>query len=412
MSDFVMPSLGPDMEAGTLVEWLTKTGQQVKRGDVVAVVETEKGAIEIEIFESGIISEIVVPVGTKVPVGTLLARLGGPADRAGAAAPISALAAVLELPAAVPQMPPLAAQPVASPAVPPVTPKIAASPAGEARPRITPAARQRAAELGVPLGGIKGSGIEGAIALADIEAAAAQPPAQQVTPSPRTRRSGFDTVAMRNAIAAAMTRSKREIPHYYLGTTVNLGPALAWLESTNRERPPATRLLPAALFLKATAKALRKTPELNGFWESGAFRAGAGLHIGWAIALRGGGLVAPGILDAGERTLDDLMAALRDLIQRARNGGLRSSELNLPTITVTSLGERGAELVFPIINLPQVASVGFGRVIARPWVVEDALAIRPVVTVSLAGDHRNSDGHRGGLLLNEIERLLQQPEAL
>ena len=400
MSDFLMPSLGADMEAGILVEWLVKPGQHVNRGDVVAVVETEKGAIEIEIFESGEISELVVPVGAKVPVGTLLARLGGPV--ASAPGPIAAVA-----PAASPRLPTTV---VAAPS--PAAPKIPVAPPVETRPRVTPAARRRAAEFGVPLAGLKGSGVEGAVALADIEAAAAAPPVPSAVSEPAARRRGFDPAAMRKAIAAAMARSKREIPHYYLGSPVNLGPALAWLEAVNRERTPAERLLPAVMFLKATARAIAKSPELNGFWEDGSFRAGTGVHVGWAIALRGGGLIAPAILDAGERTLDELMVALRELVQRARNGGLRSSELSLPTVTVTSLGERGAEAVLPVIYPPQVASVGFGRIAMRPWVVAEAVAVRPVVQVTLAGDHRASDGHRGGLLLAEIDRLLQEPEAL
>jgi len=400
MSDFLMPSLAADMEAGTLVEWLVKPGQKVKRGDVIAVVETEKGAIEIEIFESGEISEIVVPVGTKVPVDTLLARLGGPPRPV--AAPIPATA-----PAAAPEPPP-----AVKPAPPPAAPKVSVPPTGEPRPRITPVARRRAAELGVPLAGLKGSGVEGAVALADVEAAAAMPSVRVGTSAPAARRRGFDPAAMRKAIGVAMARSKREIPHYYLSATVNLGHALAWLEVVNRERTPSARRLPAVLFLKATARAIANSPELNGFWENGGFRPGDGVHVGWAIALRGGGLVAPAILDADQRTLDDLMDALRELVQRARNGRLRSSELSLPTVTVTSLGERGAESVLPVIYPPQVASIGFGRITIRPWVVAEAIAARPLVTVTLAGDHRASDGHRGGLLLAEIDRLLQEPERL
>ena len=157
---------------------------------------------------------------------------------------------------------------------------------------------------------------------------------------------------------------------------------------------------------------MAKTPELNGFWEDGSFRPGAAVHVGWAIALRGGGLIAPAIRDADRRSLDELMAAMRDLVRRARGGGLRGSELTDPTITVTSLGERGAESVLPIIYPPQVAMVGFGRIVTRPWVVDGAIGPRPVVTVTLAGDHRASDGHRGGLLLAEIDRLLQEAETL
>jgi pyruvate dehydrogenase E2 component (dihydrolipoamide acetyltransferase) len=275
---------------------------------------------------------------------------------------------------------------------------------------MTPAARRRAAELGLDPRGIQGTGPDGTISLADVEAAACGAPA--ATPALRAPRPGFDPAAMRKAIAAAMARSKREIPHYYLTQTIDLRCALAWLEEANRARPPTERLLPAALFLKATALALRKSPELNGIWQQDAFLPGVGIHVGWAIALRGGGLIAPAIHDADQRSLPELMVALRDLVQRARTGGLRSSELTDPTITVTSLGERGAETVIGVIYPPQVAIVGFGRIIERPWAVDGALAVRPVVSLSLAADHRASDGHRGGLLLAEIERLLQEPQAL
>jgi pyruvate dehydrogenase E2 component (dihydrolipoamide acetyltransferase) len=166
------------------------------------------------------------------------------------------------------------------------------------------------------------------------------------------------------------------------------------------------------LFLRAVALAMAKLPELNGFWEENRFRPGDGIHTGWAIALRGGGLVAPAIRDADKRSLDELMAAMRDLVQRARSYGLRSSEISDPTVTITSLGDRGAESVLPIIYPPQVAMIGIGRVVTRPWVVDGAIGPRPVVTLTLAGDHRASDGHRGGLLLAEIERLLQEAETL
>ena len=172
---------------------------------------------------------------------------------------------------------------------------------------MTPAARRRAAELGLSPSGIRGTGPDGTISLADVEAAASRGPV--ATPVQRAPRPGFDPAEMRKAIAAAMARSKREIPHYYLTQTVDLRRALAWLEEANRERPPTERLLPAVLFLKATALALRKVPELNGFWQKDAFLPGAGIHVGWAIALRGGGLIAPAIHDADQKSLAELMAA-------------------------------------------------------------------------------------------------------
>jgi pyruvate dehydrogenase E2 component (dihydrolipoamide acetyltransferase) len=273
---------------------------------------------------------------------------------------------------------------------------------------VSPAARRLASERGVDLQQLTGTGPGGAITLADVEAAQAKQPPAEVT----RRRTGFDPAAMRQAIGAAMSRSKREIPHYYVTQTVEISAALRRLEQMNSERPPPRRVLPAAMFLRAIALALAKTPELNGFWEDGRFRPGDGLHIGWAIALRGGGLLAPAIRDAGLRTLDELMAAMRDLVQRARASGLRGSELSDPTVTVTSLGDRGAESVLPIIYPPQVAMIGVGRIVTRPWVVDGAIGPRPVVTMTLAGDHRASDGHRGGILLAEIDRLLQEAETL
>lgn len=225
-------------------------------------------------------------------------------------------------------------------------------------------------------------------------------------------RGGFDAAQMRQAIAAAMSRSKREIPHYYLGGTIDFGAASTWLQDINRDRPPEQRLLPAALLLRAAAKALLEVPQFNGFFEDGRFRAGAGIHVGWAIALRGGGLVAPAIHDADRKAPPELMGALRDLVQRARAGGLRSSELTDPTVTVTSLGERGAESVLGVIYPPQVAIVGFGRVVQRPWCVEGRVEPRPVLAVSLAADHRVSDGHLGGRLLAAIDEALQHPEQL
>ena len=389
MTDFLMPSLGADMEAGTLAEWLVKPGDAVKRGDVVAVVETDKGAIEIEIFNDGVVSELVVPVGARVPVGTVLARLG---DTAQTPAPKPPLAPAVAAPS--PPTPPSASPPSASP------------PSAPARPRSSPAARRLAAARGIDLARMAGSGPGGAIVLADLEAPRPAAPRGDLA-----ARRGFDPAAMRLAIGSAMSRSKREIPHYYLSETIDCTAALAWLERRNRDRAPPERVLPAALFVRAVALALAKTPELNGYWQDGHFQPGGGVHIGWAIALRGGGLVAPAIRDADALSVDGIMAAMRDLVLRARGARLRGSELTAPTITITSLGDRGAEAVWPIIYPPQVAMVGIGRIVTRPWVVGGSIAARPVVTLTLAGDHRASDGHLGGRFLAEIGRRLQEIEA-
>jgi pyruvate dehydrogenase E2 component (dihydrolipoyllysine-residue acetyltransferase) len=390
MSDFKMPALGADMEAGTLVEWCVKLGDRVKSGDVIAVVETQKGAIEVEVFLDGVVSNILVPVGERVPVGTILARIDGAGEAAAATEPLAVAARTPAPPRAAPEV--RRAEPAAAQA---------------SRQKVTPVARRRAAELHLDLTVLKGSGVEGSIRLADVEAAAK---AARAAPAPIKR--GLDLTEMRKAIAAAMSRSKREIPHYYLSETVDLHAAFVWLERFNGDRPPIERILPAVLFLRAAALALHEQPKLNGFYENGAFVPGDGVHVGWAIALRGGGLIAPAIRDADKKPLAELMAAMRDLVERARRGGLRGSELTSPTVTVTNVGDRGAEMVTGVIYPPQVALVGFGRVVARPWVVEDRIESRPVVSLSLAADHRVTDGHLGGLYLAAVVRLLQEPEKL
>jgi pyruvate dehydrogenase E2 component (dihydrolipoamide acetyltransferase) len=391
MIDFKMPALGADMESGTLVEWLVKPGDAVAPGAVVAVVETQKGAIEIETFAKGRVVDILVPVGEKVPVGKVLAHIDdGKAPAAPSPAPVAAPVAV----------PPPA--PVAPPAVKPPP----APPAGAAgRIEASPVARRRAAELGLDLSRLSGTGPHGSIRLADVEG---YRPAE----TPRAPRGKFDAAEMRKAIAAAMSRAKREIPHYYLSDSLDMSRALAWLENFNAGQPPDRRLLPAVLFLKASALALRQAPQLNGTFVDGAFVPGEGVHIGWAVSLRGGGLIAPAIRDVDRKPLVEVMAAMRDVIQRARSGGLRSSELSSATITITSLGDRGAEAAQGIIYPPQVAIVGFGRIAPRPWVVDGRIEARPIVTASLAADHRVTDGHTGGLFLEALRNIVREPEAL
>jgi pyruvate dehydrogenase E2 component (dihydrolipoamide acetyltransferase) len=443
-----MPSLGSDMESGKLIEWRVKPGDRVRRGDIVAVVETQKGAIDVEIFDSGVVDALRVQPGAEVPVGTVLATVRGEgAAGAEPAAPPPASKLAPTLAAAPPPPAETGTAPAvpegAAPPCPPAPPlqTVRASPAARKRaaelgidlstlrgsgpagaitladlpltapppakaPRAAPSVRQRALELGVDLASITGSGAKGAITLEDVQRAAAPP----TPPSPA--KAPFDPQAMRRAIAAAMTRAKREIPHYYLATTADFEPALRFIEAVNADRDPDGRLLYAVLLLKATALALREVPELNGFWRADRFEPSPAVHIGVAVALRRRGLIAPAIHDVADKNLDTPMAELKDLVQRARAGGLRSSELTDPTITLSSLGDNGVERVYPIITPPQVAVVGAGSVVRRPWVVGEGLAVRRTITLTLAGDHRVSDGHRGALFLAALDRLLQTPEAL
>ncbi|BDG02258.1 dihydrolipoamide acetyltransferase family protein [Anaeromyxobacter oryzae] len=399
MGDFRMPSLGADMEAGTLVEWKVKPGDAVRRGNVVAVVETDKGAIDVEIWEDGIVDALRVEPGTKVPVGTVLAVVRG--TGAAAAPPVTAAAP------APPAAPELARAPQ-----PPPAPAVAVAPAPHGRVRASPAARARARELGVDPALVRGTGPDGAVTVADVEAAARgaapAPPAPPVVPAPAAPAPGPPPI--RQAIAAAMARSKREIPHYYLGTEIDLSRALGWLAAENARRPVTERLLPVVLLLKAIARAVREVPEVNGFYVDGAFRPATAVHLGVAISLRQGGLIAPALHDVDQKPLGDLMRELNDLVARTRRGGLRSSELADATLTVTSLGDLGVGTVYGVIYPPQVALVGLGRVQQRPWVVDGRVEPRPVMVATLSGDHRVSDGIRGAQFLAALERLLQVPE--
>ncbi len=410
MADFLMPSLGADMEVGTVLQWLVKPGDAVKRGDIVAVVDTEKATIEVEIFQTGVIQKIVVPEGEKVPVGTLLAVLAVDGE-------------VVPAPPEVKPKPVTLTAPPPAPA--PVIAKPPARPAAPHRMHISPLAMRVAMDLKVDLATVKGTGPDGAITKADVERAAKAPPMPPTPPAAATVEAPAPAApakpavapidhhaAMRKVIAAAMARSKREIPHYYLGTHIDMSKAMAWLQAENLKRPVTERLLYSVLLLKAVALAVHEVPEMNGFWIDGAFKRSEAVHVGVAISIRQGGLIAPAIHDVDKKRLGEIMVSLRDLVKRVRAGVLRSSEIAEATITVTSLGEQGVETVFGVIYPPQVALVGFGKIVEQAWARDGMVGARPIMMARLSGDHRASDGHRGGLFVAAIERLLQEPEKL
>ena len=388
MIEFKLPSLGADMDKGKLLEWKVKLGEPVKRGQVVAVVDTSKAAVDVEIWQDGTMFEQLIPIGETVPVGTVIATLLQPGET-----PEQAASRKREAPAARPA--PKPAAPAAAVAAP--TP----APLAQRRP-VSPAARRRALELNIDIEKIAGTGPHGAVTVEDVEKGLAR-----AEPAPADR-----YAEMRKAIAAAMSRSKREIPHYYLSETIPMQRAAEWLARENEKRPVTERILMGALQLKAVALALAKAPELNGFWLDGKFQAATGVHIGVAISIRQGGLIAPAIHDVDRKSLPELMRALSDLVSRARAGSLRSSEMSDPTITVTNLGEQGVEAVFGVIYPPQVALVGFGRLETRAWTESGALRAVPLVTASLSGDHRASDGIRGARFLAGLRERLQHPEEL
>ena len=374
MIEFKLPSLGADMDEGTLLEWKVHPGDGVKPGQVIAVVDTAKAAIDVECWHEGTVAQLLIDVGAKVPVGTVIARLLEPGENPQHARRTT------------PTTQPLLIE--------------AQAPAAGRRLRISPAARKRAAELGLSTDDLQGHGPQGAITLEDIETAA------------RVTHPQDPDQSMRQTIAAAMSRSKREIPHYYLSETIALDTAMAWLQAHNAQSTLQERLLPNVLLLKAVALALRDYPQLNGFWRDNAFTPALDTDLGVAITLRHGGLVAPVLHHVADTSLTHLMSELASLVERARGGSLRSSELGGAGITVTQLGDQGVDSVLGVIYPPQVALVGFGRISERPWVKDGQLCVMPTVICSLSADHRVSDGHYGARFLGEVRRLLQTPEAL
>ena len=531
-----MPSLGADMEQGVLIEWLVKVGDPVRRGDIVAVVETPKSTVEVECFETGTIQQLLVEEGQTVPVGEALAILGadagvpvapsvapasvpvaepaevsvaervglsvaepagvsvaeraavpaaagaGPWDGAEPAArrPLSPVlrhlarelgvdattlhgtgrngaltrhdvehaaaalsSATVDTPVGAPPtplplprpMPPPTPAPATTPSpvtmAPPVTmagPATAReAPETRHRLRVSPLARRLAAEEGVDLTLVTGTGAEGTVRADDVRragrhtassSASAQSPARPVSPvevkAPATSVSPSPPPMsdMRRSIAALMTVSNQQIPHYHLTCTVDLWRSLQWMKERNRELEMSERLVPAALLLTATARAARAVPELNGHWIDGAFRPAADVDLGLILSLRSGGLLVPAIAGADGLSVEEMMARIKVLTRRARAGRLRGSDLVPPSITVSNLGDQGVDSVLGVIYPPQVALVGFGAVAERPWAVDGLLGVRPLVTVTLAGDHRATDGATGSRLLKTIDRLLQTPEEL
>jgi len=389
MIEFLMPNLGADMESGTLTEWRKKPGDTVKRGDIIAEVETQKGLIEIEVFEDGVINKLLIDEGTKVPVGTPMALI---------------------LTATEKQVTPVTEEP-----------KIKAKEEKQetisepGKIKATPLAKRIASEHKIDLSQIQGTGENGAITKEDVENAIAK---QVVIPVEESlKKAGEEipdkstTTNIRAAVAAAMEKSNREIPHYYLEKTIDMSKALAWMSEANKQRPVKQRLLPGALFIKAVALSLREVPELNGIWNNG-LQVKSDINIGFVVSLRGGGIIVPAIHNANLKTVDEIMEKLNDIIPRAKALKLRSSELSDSTVTITSIGEGGADSVYGIIYPPQVAIIGFGNISKKPFAQDDLLGIHSLVNVTIAADHRATDGLTGSRFLMALNTHLQNPGSL
>ncbi|MEK6481836.1 dihydrolipoamide acetyltransferase family protein [Catalinimonas sp. 4WD22] len=411
MGEFRMPSLGADMKSAILMGWHVKEGAHVSRGDIIADVETEKGDIDVEVYEDGILEKILVQPGEKLPVGTLMAYFRSEGEPSWEQLQMKHGEHLMKV---APDMEQIELSEDATPvstkskAKPKVEPALVQSIKTMDRIKASPLARMIAAENNIDLHEVHGTRPNGAIGRADVERFMHQKTEKAPSEKPETvaHAQAYST-NIRKAIAAAMAKSNREIPHYYLDTHIDMRHALDWMEAENRKRTVKERLLISVLLVKAVAKALTEVPELNGYWIENELRIQEAIHIGFAIALRKGGLITPAIHHADTKSLDELMENLKDLTQRTREGRLRSSELTDATITLTSLGDRGVETVYGVIYPPQVALVGFGKILDQVWVANGMMGIRPLVHATLAADHRASDGHQGALFLEALAHYLQ-----
>lgn len=262
---------------------------------------------------------------------------------------------------------------------------------------------------------LKEQGENGAITKEDVKLAIAQRDQngkEKTTEVPvETEKPGTPAESIRKAVAAAMSKSNKEIPHYYLEKRMDLTKALAWLKEANKNRSVKERLLPVVLLIKATAQSLTEFPDLNAVWDNGLHQK-KDIHIGFVVSLRNGGIIVSAIHNADLKSVDAIMEVLNDIIPRARALKLRSSELSDSMVTITNIGDGGANSIFGIIYPPQVAIISFGCISEQPVAKNGMIGIRSFLSVTLAGDHRATDGLTSSHFLVGLNNHLQNPDQL
>lgn len=450
MSDITMPRLSDTMEEGTIAKWLKQPGDEVGRGDVVAQIETDKATMDLTSFEAGTLQEILAPEGTTVGIGQPVARLG-----AGSGAP-KALAATQPAPAAAPAasraaaptqtdgQPPPATSPgddsgggSAAVGAPASGPPPAAAPSTNGagaggRMRASPLARRMAQEHGVDLASVRGSGPEGRVVRADVEAALAggsKPAevsaAQATAPAPPMASpasgglSEDETVPlsqMRRAIARRMAESTRTVPHFFLTTTVDATELVklrkqlvTQIEAGGDDAGP--RISINDLVVKAVATALRQVPEVNVSYADDNLVRHARVNVGVAVALDNG-LIVPVLRDVDQKSVGQISRDTRDLVARARAGKLQPQDYSGGTFTVSNLGMFGVEQFNAVINPPEAGILAVGAVVREPAEYQGEIALRDRMRVTLSIDHRALDGAGGARYLQALRRLLEQPMLL
>jgi pyruvate dehydrogenase E2 component (dihydrolipoamide acetyltransferase) len=418
-NQITMPQMGFDMTEGTIAAWLKQEGDPVTKGEPIAEIETDKTTIQIEAFASGVLRRIIAPAGQKVPVGQIIGVIADPGE-----------AIDDSLPAAPPSAP--QAVPVETPLVPATVPDAAAS-AG--RVIATPVARRLAEQYGVDLRLLKGSGPEGRITKADVEAhvAAAPQPAVPSVPQP------LPTVApahvapqpppivaepaaalaakqpltrMRQVIAARMVASKQQVPHFYITVSVEMDAALALRTQINESlKAEGVKVSVNDMVIRAVALALRRLPNMNASFSPEGVELHPQVHVGCAVTVPGG-LVTVTVRDADTKTLRQISKEMSALAERARENKMQPGDAGGQTFTISNLGMYGVDNFLAIVNQPDAGILAVGAANPTPVVRDGQVVIRTMMNMTLSGDHRLTDGAEGAQFINEVKRFLENPWSL
>ncbi len=433
----IMPKLSDAMETGKVIKWIKKEGDSVRGGDVIAEVETDKANVEIEAFGSGVLRKIIVGEGGQVPVGDLIGVIAEPSDdistlaasapsAAPAAAPPAPAKVAAPAPAPLPAMESYKSEPATTAVVPMSPVPAAAAPAGGGRVKASPLARKVAAQSGMDLRLIQGSGPGGRIVRRDVEAAATAPaaaaPAARLAPAAPAAaarpafvipaRTGAEyedkpLSAMRAIIAKRMPLSKGPIPHFYVTSEVAMDRAWGLRGDLNAlEGQPKVSV--TDMIIKACALALLKNPGVNAQLQGQAIRVFHRAHIGIAVALDEG-LISPVLRDCDAKPLTQIAFEARDLAERARGGKLRAQEMSGATFSISNLGMFDVEEFSAIINPPEGAILAVGSVLEKPVADGGQIRVGRRMKMTISCDHRVMDGAMGARFLQDVKRLLEEP---
>lgn len=394
----LMPRMGYDTQEAIVVKWLKAEGDHVNLGEDIAEIETDKAIVPMPSGSTGTLLKQLAAEGDTVPVGQALAVIGQPGEEIS-----DLLASAAPAPASAPPPQPTAAQPAAPLA--PATP----APAGEVR--ASPIARKLAAERGVDLALVTGTGPNGRITEADVAAFAEQSAPAQVEDEP-----GTETVPlsrMRQAIARLTSRSKSEIPHFYMAVEVSADPALALRSEVNpRLQSQNVRLSVHDLVVRACALALGKYPTLNASFAGDSLRLHSSVNIGVVIDMDQEGIIVPALLECQEKSVLQLSTEGRDLVRRAKENALRPEELTGATFCISNLGSLGVHTFGAVVHPPNAAILAVGAIRKEPVVRGDEIVVGQVMNLNLSVDHRVEDGVTAARFLGELKRLIEHPQEL